>query len=212
MIEVVEPPNKRPFLRYSEDVSKNHPGGLNGRKISQKIANTTDPDRCFVKLFKLYLSLCPEDAPSDAFYLQPLKKPSPTCWFSKQATGHMKLDSTVCRLCTKAGIKGHKTNHSLRATATSRLYQAGVDEQLVMERTGHRSVEGVRSYNRTSEEQRLALSDIMIKRPRPTAAIDVTNLLIQASARVHRSAPTCPTLSSFKHLAWRHLPPFTTAR
>ena len=30
-IEVVEPPNKRPFLRYSEDVSKNHPGGLKGK-------------------------------------------------------------------------------------------------------------------------------------------------------------------------------------
>ena len=32
---------------------------------------------------------------------------------------------------------------SLRATATSRLYHAGVDEQLVMEVTGHCSVEGV---------------------------------------------------------------------
>jgi len=30
---------------------------------------------------------------------------------------------------------------SLRATAATRLYKAGVDEQLVMERTGHRSLE-----------------------------------------------------------------------
>ena len=30
-----------------------------------------------------------------------------------------------------------------------------------MERTGHRSLEGVRSYKRTSDDQREALSDIM---------------------------------------------------
>ncbi len=33
--------------------------------------------------------------------------------------------------------------------------------QLVMERTGHRSIEGVRSYKRTSMEQREAVSDIL---------------------------------------------------
>ena len=37
------------------------------------------------------------------------------------------------------------------ATAATRLYNAGVDEQLIMETTGHRSLEGVRSYKRTSE-------------------------------------------------------------
>ena len=51
-------------------------------------------------------------------------------------------------------------NHSLRATAATRLYQSGIDEQLVMERTGHRSLEGVRSYKRTSDTQREVSSDI----------------------------------------------------
>ena len=63
----------------------------------------------------------------------------------------------MTRLCAAAGIGGFKTNHSLRATAATRLYQSGVDEQLVMERTGHRSLEGMRTYKRTSRE---ALSDI----------------------------------------------------
>ena len=53
------------------------------------------------------------------------------------------------------------TNHSLRATAATRLYEAGIDEQLVMERTGHRSLEGVRSYKRTSSEQKEVVSDIL---------------------------------------------------
>ena len=38
--------------------------------------------------------------------------------------------------------------------------QTVLDEQLVMERSGHHSTEGVRSYKRTSDEQRRALSDI----------------------------------------------------
>ena len=44
---------------------------------------------------------------------------------------------------------------------TSRLYQAGVDEQLVMERTGHRSVEGVCSYKCSFDTQQQVLSHIM---------------------------------------------------
>ena len=64
-------------------------------------------------------------------------------------------------MCKAAGIHGYKTNHSLRATAATRLYQAGVDEQLIMEVTGHQSLDGVRSYKRTSQEQREELSDIM---------------------------------------------------
>ena len=51
-----------------------------------------------------------------------------------------------------------------------------------MERTGHRSLEGVRSYKRTSEEQREALSDILnrpgsskIARKEPATTLGATN-------------------------------------
>ena len=71
------------------------------------------------------------------------------------------LGRIISRICKEADIGGYKTNHSLRATAATRLYQSGVDEQLVMERTGHRSLENVRSYKRTSDTQCQALSDIL---------------------------------------------------
>ena len=54
-------------------------------------------------------------------------------------------------MCNDAGIEGYRTNHSLRATNATRLFSAGADEQLIMEKTGHRSVDGVRSYKRTSD-------------------------------------------------------------
>ncbi len=67
----------------------------------------------------------------------------------------------MAAMCKKAGVTGYMTNHSLRATTASHLYHAGLDEQLIMERTGHRSIEGIRSYKRTSNEQQLQVSSLL---------------------------------------------------
>ena len=124
-------------------------------------------------IFQLYRQLCPKDAPSHAFYPKPSHCPISTCQYSKTPRGHSTLSSTVGHLCKLAGIKRYYTNHSLQATVTSRLYQCVVDEQLVMERTGHRNFEGVRSYKRlTSDEQREALSNLLNRQPAgPSTAI-----------------------------------------
>ena len=124
-IELIEPAGQRAYLRYVEDVLKNHPGGLKGRNITPKVvlhhANTERPECCFVQLFKRYTELCPKDAPHHSFYLRPAQTPSADCWYSRVPLGHNALSKTVARMCKLAGIHGHKTNHSLRATATSRL-------------------------------------------------------------------------------------------
>lgn len=59
-----------------------------------------------------------------------------------------------------AKIQGFRTVHSLRATTATRLYQAGVDKQLIVERTGHRSLDGVVATNEpaTSREQHCLIS------------------------------------------------------
>ena len=59
-IELVEHPGERPFLKYTEDVSKIHPGGLKGRDICRAPAGALqisrpnclpsqqqNPERCF---------------------------------------------------------------------------------------------------------------------------------------------------------------------
>ena len=56
---------------------------------------------------------------------------------------------------------GFRSNHSLRAASATRLFSTGTDEQLIMERTGHRSVDGIRSYKRTSESLQESVSDIL---------------------------------------------------
>ena len=70
------------------------------------------------------------------------------------AVGHGKLAEVVPRLMKSAGIEGYFTNHSLRVTAATRMYDAQLDEATIMSRTGHRSVDGVRAYKRTSEKLR----------------------------------------------------------
>ena len=116
-IQLVEISGQRSYLRLFEDVSKNHPSGLKGRNVSPKTvihhASRENPERCFVRLFKLYQSMCPPDASPHALYLQPLKKPTPTSWYSNQPLGHSNLANTVAWLCKQAGVQGYKTNHSL---------------------------------------------------------------------------------------------------
>ena len=155
------------FLLYVEDTSKNHQGGLKQRKVIPKqvkhFANTDNPSRCFVRLFQMYISKLPKECPQHAFYFKPLQKWSSSgmAWFSKQPIGHNKLHTMISSICTTAGIGGYKTNHSLRATSATRLYHEGIDEQLIMERTGHRSIEGIRVYKRTDEQQEKTISNLL---------------------------------------------------
>lgn len=152
-LEIYTKDGKR-FLRYTEDTSKTRQGGLHQRKIAPKtvsaIENTVKPERCIVRLYEKYLSHCPS-VHTDAFYLRPLKEPKGNVWFSKQPVGVNTLSMVVKRLCHAAGLGGHRTNHSLRASAATRLYNCQFDEQVIAETTGHRS-NSIRQYKRTSDD------------------------------------------------------------
>ena len=64
-------------------------------------------------------------------------------------------------ICKDAGISGNFTNQSGKRTCATTLYQAGVDEQSIMMRTGHRSVQGVRKYKWPSNNQLKEVSNIL---------------------------------------------------
>jgi len=86
-----------------------------------------------------------------------LNPPNPPSGYT---TGVNTLANTVSRLCKKAGFVGFFSNHSLRATAATRLFNANVEEQLVKLKTGHTS-DAVRSYKRVSDVKLRAMSDIV---------------------------------------------------
>ena len=97
---------------------------------------------------------------SDGFYLRQLAMPKGNVWYSCQPIGHQKLATVVGDMAKHVNLEGKITNHSLRATAASHLYQQNVDEQLVMETTGHHS-NCVHNYKHMSSEQLHYLSGIL---------------------------------------------------
>ncbi len=143
------------FLQYVEYTAKNNQGGIDALKTTGKVLRCypyVNENHCLVTLYKKYVAVRPIKNPkcSSDFYLRPLAKfNAEGIGFSCQPLGIHKIESAIKNLCLEAGIKGKRTNHSLRATSATRLYKAEMDEQLIQERTGHRS-SAVRGYKRMS--------------------------------------------------------------
>ena len=72
-----------------------------------------------------------------------------------------KLNVIVKKICKKAGFKGYFTNHSGKVTCATELYKQNIDEQLIMQQTGHRSLDGVRKYKRSSDQHALQVTDVL---------------------------------------------------
>ena len=64
-------------------------------------------------------------------------------------------------MCSLAGIEGRISNHSLRATSVTQMYVSGVPEKVIQERTGHRSLEALRMYERTNAQQHEMVSNVL---------------------------------------------------
>ena len=79
-------------------------------------------------------------------------------------------------MCKAADIKGHETNHSLRATGATELYTAGVAEKIIKERTGHRSLECLRMYERTSTKQHKAVSRVLSSSSGTNYSMEMSNI------------------------------------
>ena len=117
--------------------------------IYAKPGHPRDP----VMIIEKYVSLLPSNRKNNTFYVHCKKSFSDGVWYLDTPVGVNKLQSMVSDMVKKAGIPGRFTNHSLRATAATRLYHANVDEQIIQEITGHRSL-AVRAYKRTSMKQK----------------------------------------------------------
>ena len=97
--------------------------------------------------------LLPETTKCKKMYLRCHKNYTPKVWFCDQPYGVNKIKTTVKELCKEGGIDGKFSNHSLRVTCASRMYENDVPEQIIKEVTGHHS-DCVRVYKRTSDKMR----------------------------------------------------------
>ncbi len=144
------------FLLFKEDLtSKTNQGDLSGHKCSPrelKVYGSDDPKRNIVRLFEKYISLLPSDCANSSFYKYALSSSKKTAaqWFSDRPVGVNMLKKVVRSLCKRGGIEGKFMNHSLRATCATRMFHAGIDEQVIKSFTGHKS-DAVCDYKRLSE-------------------------------------------------------------
>ena len=119
-------------------------------------------ERCVVKLLDTYLSLLPPNAPY--FYMRVLDKfhaeLSKSC-VTKQRVGVNVLKNILPELPEKSGVGVHYTNHSLRATAITRMFNCGIPEKVIAETSGHKSTKALRCYEHTSLQQKQAVTKVI---------------------------------------------------
>ena len=82
-----------------------------------------------------------------------------------------------------------KRNHSLRATGVSDLFQAGVPDKIIQERSGHLSMDGLRQQQRTTSEQQEDVSKVL--------ASGCSYVSIQQSHQQVMPQRTYPTVQNF---------------
>ena len=81
--------------------------------------------RCPVRLVEKYLRLLPTGGMKPNLYLHSLRKPKPHTWYGETPLGINKVRAVVKDMLRDAGLDGFFTNHSMRRTAATRLFQAG---------------------------------------------------------------------------------------
>ena len=82
-------------------------------------------------------------------------------WYTKTPGGKNTLRKVVQDMCRVAGIESYKTNHSLRATTCTIGLEKGVPQKLIMERTGHRTVKSLHTYQRVSDARKEIVSVVL---------------------------------------------------
>ena len=154
---------------YLEHGSKNRSGGLAELRVENKaVPCYAVPDqspRCLVYLLDRYLGKLPCFAfANDVFYCRPkavVPANEHAPWYEGAPVGKNKLASMVKEMCISAGIDV-KTNHSLRATGATNLFQSNVPKKIIQGVTGHRSLDSLRQYEKSSVKQLQAVSKVMM--------------------------------------------------
>ena len=172
--------NGKRCLVYTEDTgTKSNDGGLGHMKINRKVVwvcPSKDQERCPVRLVEKYLKLCPNYTRKPNFYLQSLQKSTPTQWYAEQVIGFGTLSKTIKTMLYDARINRIFTGHSLRRSAISRMFRAGMQKKIIREMSGHRS-DALEQYEITSDKQKEQASAILQKPPVKETCREVTETL-----------------------------------
>jgi integrase len=196
------------ILEFNERETKTRTGNSSHlRPFKPKIYATEDPARCPIVAYKKFAEHRPQLMLSDEapFYLAINYRPI-TIWFKAQAMGNERLQKTMARMASNAGLVGHFTNHSVRKTMCQQLLHAGVPPTTIIQLTGHKNVQSLNHYATASKNQQKEMGQILLGQKRsndcndtptlplptkrPNIALPSTSNDIQLTPSNHQSVPT----------------------
>ena len=171
--------NDKKYLEFNEREMKTSTGNsTNLRPFKPKIfANSENADRCSINAYKLFARNRPEAMCNtfSPFYLAINYKPSPfSPWFKSLPMGNERLQQTMIKIATNAGLVGHFTNHSVRKTMCTQLLHAGVPPTTIAQLSGHKNVQSINQYAVASKEQQQSMCQILQGQKRSSPAFDIT--------------------------------------
>lgn len=137
-------------IEYNPIFSKTTQGGERPCASSKwLVRNTKNPDICPIRLYGKFL-LKRQNNKSERFFLtvNPNWMKSGH-WYKNMPVGRNEIAKWTKTEAKNAGLdicSRKITNHSLRATAVSKLAKSGVGEQELIQITGHSSAKSIKSY------------------------------------------------------------------
>ncbi|XP_052679523.1 uncharacterized protein LOC128160267 isoform X1 [Crassostrea angulata] len=145
------------YIHFHGRSSKTYKGGLRHIQLQNKDIKhyCLNAERCLADFYLAYIDALGHRGP---FYRRPLAS---GIKYSEQVLGINKIKGLMKEITRNAGLVGNFTNHSGKRTCATQLYQAGVDEQDIMSRTGHRSESAVRKYKRTNSVLQESVSKVL---------------------------------------------------
>ena len=151
-------------VHFAGRLCKNNQGGLRMMKIPLKdITHWADPEntRDVVSIYERYLALIPEKG---RFYRRAStskRRKGPA--FGNQPLGENTLRTFLRRMFEEAGIDTTGrfiTNHSVKASLCTNLWNEGFDDQQISSRSGHRS-KALWRYKRMGQSMEHEISDAL---------------------------------------------------
>ena len=118
-----------------------------------------------MKMLDFYIARLPSNP--KAFYLRPaasVPEDPMKPWYINVPVGINKFRNFLPSMSVEAELITRYTNHCLRATSASRLFAKNVPEKLIKEKTGHRSLDALRVYERTTSVQERQVTKLLVSK------------------------------------------------
>lgn len=157
-------------LSYNEKRNNQNLDGKR-REVDDRMYSQADDLNCPVKTFKLYMSKLHPDL--DSFYQKPATHAnvmSSNTWYTCRPVGVNTLSGFMKQISAKAGLSKVYTNHCIRATTSTVLSHAKINQNDTAV-TGHKYPKSLLPYvNSTSNARRKSTSAILHSYGKPCTA------------------------------------------